>query len=74
MSVEELIDFAKALTPDEQQRLVRAVEKDRFTKLERQFAEMFPPGFVAEVWFPDANGEAAAALQTMLDELKAKPS
>jgi hypothetical protein len=70
MSVEELIDLAKGLTPEEQTRLVQAGEMDRLAKLERQFAEMFPPGTVIELQWPTYVDVSEEVLLKVLEELR----
>ena len=72
MSVEELIVLAKALPAEERRRLVREIEEDRYTKMEREFAESFPPGFVAEVWLPDLTEEGHRVVEQELLKLQKK--
>lgn len=73
MSAEELIDLAKALSPDEQLQLLRAVEEDRFTKLERQSAEMIPPGTVVDVghWHFETTPEGMELMRQELERFRA---
>ncbi len=70
MSVDELIVLAKALPREDQLRLVEAVQEDRYTRTEREFAKMLEG--VKEIPFhtPYECYAAASALQKFLEEGK----
>jgi hypothetical protein len=72
MSLEEIIDQAKALSTDEQLQLVRAVEKDYYTRLERQYAESLPPNSVASFWHFDTTREAMELMQRELEDYRTR--
>lgn len=72
MSLEEIIDQAKALSADEQLQLMRAVEHDRFAKLTRQFAESLPPNVVGEFWHFETTSDGMELMQRELENFRSQ--
>jgi hypothetical protein len=82
MSLADLLPAIRALPRAEKAELIHLLVDDvsappaepaRDVGLtDEQLREMFPPGYVAQVWFPGPNPEAVAAATRALAEYEAK--
>lgn len=81
MSLADLLPAIRALPRGEKLELVRLLNDEvtappaaqadgPFT--DEELRKMFPPGFVAEVWFPGPNPEGVAAAMQALKDFEAK--
>lgn len=81
MSLAELLPAIRALPKPEQVELLHLLidgvaeppptATNADDGITDEIRRMFPPGYVAEVWFPGANPEGAAAAMQVLREFEA---
>jgi hypothetical protein len=83
MSLTELLTAIRALPKAERVALLHLLVDDvtapaaptgqspnDFCIPEAELRKMFPPGYVGEIWFPEANPEAVAAAMQALKEFE----